>query len=163
MSRQINLEEQLSDEDRGWLLRNNGQLAVVKNDQKFGREPEEGEYGELSRHTVQLMTGDEPSRTSDRFTPTGLTPDNPADVEKAARDAQFRAALEAESEEDDAVTAGHFNRENTDGVGPYDTWSKEDLQGECERRELSRSGNKPELVERLRAHDEEAEEFEPED
>lgn len=151
------MSQQLTDEDRDWLLRSNGQDAVRKNDEQFGREPEDGEYGTVGRGSVPLLTGNEPSRGADKFTPTGLTADNPADVEKAQRDAQFRAAIEAEAEGDGEsdLDSANVNREGVDGIGPYDTWKVEDLRAECERRELSRSGNKPDLVERLRVADQE--------
>ncbi|MGE5829604.1 MAG: SAP domain-containing protein [Micromonosporaceae bacterium] len=43
--------------------------------------------------------------------------------------------------------------EVTEPVSQYSTWLRTDLQGECERRGLSRSGNKDELIERLTADD----------
>lgn len=157
MSRQIDFGSKLSDDDREWLLRNNGEEQVRRNDAQFNREPDEGDYAARTGVSVPLMSGQEPSRTSDRRTPTGLVPDDPAAMEKAQRDAQFRAALEDESDGDGSESGepGTVYREGTEGVDSYDTWSKEDLQAECERRELARSGNKPDLVSRLRADDEE--------
>jgi hypothetical protein len=42
---------------------------------------------------------------------------------------------------------------NGDGAGPYDGWTKRELQAECEKRGLSRSGNMHDLTDRLVEHD----------
>lgn len=38
-------------------------------------------------------------------------------------------------------------------VGPYGGWTKKELQAECDRRELPRSGNVTDLIDRLTEHD----------
>lgn len=51
---------------------------------------------------------------------------------------------------------GNSAAPSTDGSGagdPYDTWTKDDLQGELADRELPISGNKSELIARLREDD----------
>lgn len=51
----------------------------------------------------------------------------------------------------ESATAPSTDGETT--ADPYDGWLKEDLQAELADRELPVSGNKAELIERLREHD----------
>lgn len=156
MSRQIDLSEPLSKEDREWLLNNNRAEDVRANDAEHGRDS--ADLGAAPGTATPLVTGQEPSLGSDRTYPVGLTPDSRnADLDRDRRERQFRAALDPERPEDtDQNSVDPFGQRGflveTDDR-PYEDWDKTDLQAEAGKRELAKSGNKAELAERLRADD----------
>lgn len=156
------MSQPLSDEDREWLLANNGEDAVRRNAEEHGTELPEG-LASQSGTSMPATTGKEPSHLSDRLYPTGLTPATAeADLDAERRQAQFKAALEAERPEDDPDN----DQDDVSPLGqrglvvetddkPYEDWKLPELQAEAGKRELSKSGNKGELAERLRTDDEE--------
>jgi len=159
--RQIDMSKPLSDEDREWLMANNGEEQVRRNAEEHGLDLPEGMP---NRPAGTVTTGAEPSHLSDRLYPTGLTPATAeADLDRQRREAQFQAALDAERPEDDPDVdqSGEASPLGTRGLtvetddNPYESWKGDALKAELEKRELSKSGNKDELAARLRADDEE--------
>lgn len=152
MSRQIDLSQKLSDEDRAWMLDNNRETEVRANDEAHGRDSSDiGRSGGMP-----FVTGQEPSNSSDRTIPTGLTPNSAnADLDSERREAQLKAAMEGEGEGSDPLSSEGLVYETDDK--PYEDWTAAELQAEAGKRELSKSGTKAELAERLRADDEERE------
>lgn len=152
MSRNIDYSKKLSDADREWLLWNNGQAAVMANDEEFA--------GKISvtddrSYTSPVLTGQEPSATADRTQAVGMNVANiEADLDRERRQAQFDAALSGSKPDSDPSTSD-WSVESDEA--PYEDWHNDDLKAELAKRELSRSGVKVELVERLRASDEESE------
>lgn len=157
MSREIDMSKPLSDEDRAWMLENNRDNEVRANDEAHGRDSSDiGRAGGMP-----FVTGGEPSLGSDRSIPTGLTPNSQeADLDRERREAQLKAATEGGASADPLAT-GDLVYETDDK--PYEDWSAAELQNEAGKRELSKSGTKAELAERLRADDEEREDEEPTD
>jgi hypothetical protein len=150
MSRQIDMSKPLSAEDRAWLIDNNREDEVRANDEAHGRDS--SDLG-TARGAMPFVTGQEPSGGADRMIPTGLTPNSAnADLDRERREAQLKAAMEGPSSSDGAE-AGDLTYETDDN--PYEDWKLDALQNEAGKRELSKSGTKAELADRLRADDEE--------
>ena len=151
MSRQIDLSEKLSEEDRAWMLDNNRVDEVRANDEAHGRDSSDiGRAG----GAMPFVTGQEPSGGADRTIPTGLTPNSAnADLDRERREAQLKAAMEGGGDAANPMSSEGVVSE-TD-ARKYEDWKLEELQDQASKRELSKSGNKTELAARLRADDEE--------
>lgn len=126
MSKQIDLTQPLSDEDREYL-RVLGRLDDIRrNDEQFA----EGYEAPEAR---------EPSATADRTQAAGIGEGTLGT--RAANASQPELAGEGADEVGDDTEA------------PYEEWNLVDLREELEVRELSKSGNKGELAARLREDD----------
>ena len=157
MSKQLNFDEPLSDDDRQHAI-NRGLIAEVDaNDKRFkfredttsvDNPTDTGQAYSVQQATG--LTGNEPSGTSDRLTVSGL---GAADVnanQPVPGTAEHDALVAEQQEGEDTPTED--SPEGTD----YESWSLSQLQAELGKRELSKSGNKAELVSRLKADDEES-------
>lgn len=153
MSREIDFSEPLSDEDRTWLLANNRDEEVLANDAAHGRDS--SDVAARKGSGVSFMTGNEPSLSADRVYPTGLTTvAADADLDKERREAQFKSAME-DGDAPSGVDTGDVTTETDEK--PYEDWKGDELRAELGKRELSKSGTNPEMIERLRADDAERE------
>jgi hypothetical protein len=135
MSREIDLDKPLSDEDRAWL-KDRSQLDVIaENDRKF-KEP-----------------GDEEPEVSDDG---GQDLKSPADPGKSWEEGTEPPIQFAQRPFDPPVTGAFAGATivgeegETEEADDLDEWTVEELKDELRSRDLSTSGNKQELVKRLR-------------
>lgn len=126
MSREIDLSNPLSDEDRAYLLARGREQLVAQIDARRGDE----EAAKLAHYV--------PGSAVDEADGVPETPGLAAPNVEAARSAEI-------VEEDDDVEAGTEDN--------YETWTNEQLREELDSRDLQTSGKKKELVARLRADD----------
>lgn len=134
MSRQIPRDEALSDDDRRYLLERGQESVIALIDQQYPPDAEE-----LEAFNAQLRGEIAPNYTGDRGVVLGLE----------ARVAQLETYIRDELNADVPPLPG----EEVEDTRPYSEWNKEELRTEAEARQLSTSGNKPELIERLEAND----------
>jgi hypothetical protein len=169
MSRVINPDQPLADEDREWMVNNGRENEMRLHDARLGVETPYPPAG--------VMTGTEPSLGTGVPGGRGLinTPGlSPTQVAIAMGDrnallmsftdeelkGELDRRADAADEEADASrpeqsrAAVEVVREGDDGVPDYDDWKADNLRAQLGVRELSKSGNKAELVERLRDDDE---------
>jgi SAP domain len=168
MSRVIDPDQPLSDENREWLVNNGRENEARLHDARLGVEAEYPPAG--------VMTGAEPSLSTGVPGGRGLvnTPGlSPAQVAVAMgdrnallmsfTDEELQGELDrreqvAEDEADasrpeQSRATNEVVREGEADVPDYDDWKVDNLRAQLGVRELSKSGNKSELVERLRDDD----------
>lgn len=167
MSKVINPDQPLSEEDRAWLVNNGRGHEARAHDARLGVE---------TPYQAGGLTGAEPSLGTGVPGGRGLvnTPGlSPAQVAVAMGDRQSLLMsftddeLEGELERRQNVAdeeadvnsveqsraSSEVVREGEDDVPDYDDWKVDNLRAQLGVRELSKSGNKAELVERLRDDD----------
>jgi hypothetical protein len=164
MSKQINPDAPLSDEDRAWMNANGREAEARAHDARHGIEAPAGGH----------ITGSEPSLgTGVQAGSLAQTPGlSPTQIAVAMGDKQMllasfsdaelyaeleRREQEAEGGDDDTVEASRATsevvREGEEGVPDYDDWKADTLRAQLGVRELSKSGLKSDLVDRLRDDD----------
>jgi SAP domain len=125
----INLDEPLSDEHRQYLLDRDRRDLVAANDAEFG--------GEEVVATAPGLQGTEPSLTTGQTVP-GASAAAPVGENVLSGNVSPGPSSTAALPDD------------------YEEWTNDQLRAELSRRELPRSGNKEELIDRLVADDESA-------
>jgi hypothetical protein len=145
MSRQIDFSKPLSEEDKQYALDRNMAIDVEENEKKFSEIQETGEKVDI---VSSGLNGNEPSRFADKSEVSGLglaqVNAGPTTEEVVAKEEVIEETVEvSEGEEIDD--------------DDYNTWSLDDLKIELGERQLSKSGNKAELVARLTADDQNSE------
>lgn len=167
MSRVIDESKPLKAEDREFLLQNGQENRVRRLDEQHGvtGEPQ----------TPTFMSGDEPSLLTGvpagTINAPGLTPatvaanvgaahlalasltDEDIKAELQRRQDVREAAEEGTAGSDQSPALSSVVREDEGDVPPYDEWRTTTLRAQLGVRELNKSGNKPELVDRLREDD----------
>jgi hypothetical protein len=162
MSREIDFEKPLSDEDRAWLHEHSQDHLIAENDRKFKEEPEE-EEPEISKEGGQ----DLPTTGARQPFEPGTRPQNkyvdrpydrdPSLGEPEPREGEVAGLLPEEQVHEGLgreVVYGEKPGEHERSAGSVeddlDEWTVEELKDELRSRDLSTSGNKSELVQRLR-------------
>jgi hypothetical protein len=145
MSRQIDFSKPLSEEDKQYALDRNMAIDVEENEKKFSEIQETGEKVDI---VSSGLNGNEPSRFADKSEVSGLglaqVNAGPTTEEVVVKEEVIEETVEvSEGEEIDD--------------DDYNTWSLDDLKIELGERQLSKSGNKAELVARLTADDQNSE------
>ena len=141
MSKEIDFEKPLSDEDREWLHERSLDHLVQANDRQFAKEPEEAEVNEEEGSQQFVTTG---AKTS--WEP-GTEP-----VQQFAQrpyDPPLSGAFKpgpVVGEEDVAGKEGS----GVEAEDDLDTWTVEELKDELRSHGESTAGNKDELIKRLR-------------
>lgn len=166
MSRQINPDVPLSDEDREWMMANGREADARAHDARLGVEVD---------YQPAHLTGNEPSlSTGVQAGSLANTPGlSPTQVQVAMGDKQMLLASFSDQELEDELArredeaeanadggsaeasraSSEVVREGEEGVPDYDEWKAQTLKDQLGVRELSKSGAKAELVERLRDDD----------
>lgn len=137
MSRTIDLTEKLSEEDREYLLARGREQQVFQNDAEFVGDPE-------SVRVANYIPGTSIDRAE------GVPPTPNGDSRVVMGGGEVEVDEDGDELEDTPDSAAHLG-ETEDN---YDTWDKAGLRAELENRELPTSGNKAELIARLREDDE---------
>lgn len=145
MSRQIDFSKPLSEEDKQYALDRNMAIDVEENEKKFSEIQKTGEKVDI---VSSGLNGNEPSRFADKSEVSGLglaqVNAGPTTEEVVVKEEVIKETVEvSEGEEIDD--------------DDYNTWSLDDLKIELGERQLSKSGNKAELVARLTADDQNSE------
>lgn len=149
MSREIDLEEPLSDEDRQYLLDRGRDDLVRQNDLEFGDEESEARplspFGEPMARSMTGDVGFDEENTSTR--PTLVDRTVQQTVKGQGTSGAGNALVgDADTDEDD-------EEDSEDDVPPYSEWSNEELREQLKGRGLSAGGPKAELVARLEEDD----------
>lgn len=132
MSRAIPRDEALSHDDRRYLLERGQESTIAYIDQQYPPDPEDlAEFDAMMRGEVP------PDYTGDRGFILGLQ----------ARVEQLETYIREDLNAEVPLAPGETPAESDDR--PYSDWSKDELKAEAEARQLSTSGTKPELVQRL--------------
>lgn len=141
VSRTIDLTQKLSDEDREYLLARGREQEVFRNDAEHVGDPE-------SVRSANYI----PGTSIDRAEGVPVTPNGDTRVVMGGGDVEV-------DEDGDELEDTPDSRTVVDGESDdnYDTWGKAELKAELENRELATSGNKGELIARLREDDASAE------
>jgi hypothetical protein len=134
MARHIDDSKPLSDEDRQWLTDWSRTAEIERIDALHGVESD-GEQGAFFDDLHPLQSGSDFSGEQEE----------PEDPLKGETD---MGASQADSP---AEVPDNWTQETDDE--PYDDWTKDDLADELGERGLTKSGNKDELVSRLRDSD----------
>lgn len=137
MARKIDESKPLSSSDRKWLQDMGRTADIDRIDAANGREEAEATEEEANATLRNDLIG--------VLTKHGV---DPGDDPVAAVDAALGAA---DSEDEEAPP---FGPTDDDGQpNEYDDWTADQLRDELGKRELSKSGNKAELIERLEEDD----------
>jgi hypothetical protein len=134
MSREIDLSKPLSDEDRQYLLDRN-RLADIRR-----ADGEDVPPGELPDDSIQSMWPNDPRAT-------GAVP--VTDLPAAPLPGQVLSGVTGQP----VAPVGSEATEPEDNYDDDDAWSYRDLQEEAKGRNLTASGSREELVQRLREDD----------
>jgi hypothetical protein len=168
MSRVIDQDRPLSDEDRKFLMENGQENKAAAHDARLGIDtppPAHVTGNEPSLSTgftggVANAPGLSPTQAAmalgDKAVLFGLMSDEDLENELQRRQDE-REAAEDEDGEDSSLAAREVVRESDDGVPSYDSWKADNLRSQLGVRELSKAGNKSELAARLREDDEDDE------
>jgi hypothetical protein len=168
MSKVINPDVPLSEEDRAWMVNNGRENEARLHDARLGVEAEYPPPGVMTGAEPSLGTG-VPSGGGLVNTP-GLSPTQVA-VAMGDRNALLMSftdeELQGELDRREQINEGGADaspeqsrattevvREGEGDVPDYDDWKVQTLKAQLGVRELSKSGVKDELVERLREDDE---------
>jgi hypothetical protein len=131
MTKQIDLDKPLSDEDRAWLKERSQMDLIAANDRQFGKDEPEVEETEGGGQVLQT-TGAPQSWDPPESEPKHEFVNRPYDQPVSGHFAP-EASAEEPAEEDD-----------------IEYWTVEELKEELRAHGESTSGNKEELVKRLR-------------
>jgi hypothetical protein len=160
MSRQIDLSKKLSDEDRDYLI-SRGRLDDVRaNDADFGQDQErfqvidDGNTGDVDPFKrddgSDLMAGTHPGERA-------LTPVQQIETGVPPEEVTGLPPTEPSQQAGDATGEGSDSRSFDDDYDAEEdgkpVWTKEDLEEEAQKRGLPKSGNKSDLIKRLREDD----------
>lgn len=172
MSRNIDMSKRLSEEDQEYLLARGREQDVTRNLAEFTDDAEMRRAANYIPGTsidvadgVPVTEGGDPLVNNGGGITDGVPrfahrPDQAIPGE--AGDAGV-GALFVESDEDDEDDEDEDDPADAETEDNYESWDKADLKAELERRELALSGNKKDLVARLRQHDAEQDEDTDED
>lgn len=136
MSREVDLSQKLSEEDREYLLARGREQQVFVNDAQFTGDPE------AVRQANYI-----PGTSIDRAPGVPATPNGDRLVVMGGGEVE----IDEDGDELGDSPESHAALEDSDDE--YDTMDKASLKAELDSRELSTSGNKAELIARLRADD----------
>lgn len=152
MSKEVDLSKPLSDEDRAYLQQRSCTWEIEENDRQFKR----GKFAEPSEDEVETVFT--PTNTSaPASVEAGSAADNPPQFvgQRPGDPAVWGGATGRTKEEAEALEAGDLldapedqADSDDDAEGPEDL-TVDELKAELKRRDLSTSGNKAELVQRL--------------
>ena len=149
MSKEVDLSKPLSDEDRAYLQQRSCTWEIEENDRQFKR----GKFAEPSEDEVETVFT--PTNTSaPASVEAGSAADNPPQFvgQRPGDPAVWGGATGRTKEEAEALEAGDLldapEGEADDAEDPEDL-TVDELKAELKRRDLSTSGNKAELVQRL--------------
>lgn len=143
MARKIDEDKPLDKADRKWLESWGRQDVIDRVDTEHGvAEVDDGEDRE-------------PTTRDDLIAVLCSHGINPGDDPVAAVDAALsdKKAEDSQSESEQDVPFAESADEESDEDDTYEDWSVSDLRSELGKRELSKSGTKPELVSRLEESD----------
>lgn len=147
MAREIDLDQQLSEEDREYLLARGRDNLVLENDAKFGDKD--------AQNRLSYVPGTEVDRAEG--VPATPNADPTVVMGGGATDPEADDGLDDSDEEDADEPTGSTGEgaAETSQVDEddYDEWSKAELEAEAKNRGLSGSGSKSELASRLREDD----------
>lgn len=145
MTRNINWDKPLSEEDRDWAVARGMDLQVAQNDSEHGRKSTD--TSDIDLAIVNGIRGTEPSATSDRTETHGIG----------------EAQLAVNRDRAAAIAAAEGGGSGADTDDRYSTMSKDELKDEIESRNAEREdagldalpvgGNKGDLQDRLREDD----------
>jgi hypothetical protein len=148
MTRNIDWDKPLSEEDRDWAIARGLDLQVAQNDDEHGRKSTD--TGDIDQAIVNGIRGTEPSATSDRTETHGIG----------------EAQLAVNRDRVAALQAAEGRGSGGDIDDRYSTMSKDELKDEVEKRNVEREdagldalpvgGNKGDLQDRLREDDQTA-------
>ncbi len=157
MSREIDLDQPLSDEDKAYLESRARHDLIADNETRFSGQPvvepvNDGHTGDIDRFGVDdardLRVGENPGETA-------LTVVQAVEVGQPP-EVHYEPAAQAGDAAIFVIGEGLMAEESVDAADNYDdsrAWSKRDLQGEAEGRGLETSGTRSEIVARLREDD----------
>jgi hypothetical protein len=159
MSRQINFNEKLSEEDRNWLLQNGETQKVHQNDEEFGRKETDGDTdeqveeklaaarAEVGRLEAELANRQSPGNIAQGGM-TALTGGQvPGPIDNTVVDGETpEGAPDAGGDDYESKTVPELRKE-------LDKRNKE--RQENDQEPFSTTGTKAELIERIRQDDRE--------
>ena len=138
MAREIDLTQRLSEEDREYLLARGKEQLVFANDAEHTGDPEAVAFANYV-----------PGTSIDRA--DGVPPTPGGDPLVVMGGGTVEGAVELEESDEDDEDDEEPSGESEDN---YESWDKAALKEELANRELATSGNKAEMIARLREDDE---------
>jgi hypothetical protein len=146
MSKEIDLDKPLSDEDREWLHARSQDSVIEANDRQFKDEGEDDEPEVDEDGGQEFKTTAAPQSWEPGTAPTHQFVQRPYDppVEGAV------VKGELVTEETIAAQEAAASGEEVEADDDLDTWTVDELKDELRAHGESTSGNKEELIKRLR-------------
>ena len=146
MSKEVDLSQPLSDEDRAYLQQRSRTWEIEENDRQFGK----GKFVEKDPDEVETVFT--PTNTS---APVSIEAGSPADNpsrfvgQRPGDNAIWGGAAGRTEEEAKALEANDLLDAPEDDAEDPEDLTVDELKAELKLRDLSTSGNKAELVQRL--------------